>query len=110
MAVDGNIWVGLRNAQVVKLSNNAPASFSYHVPYSFGHLTQLYTNQSLADIFLVNAVTGHIVEIDKQGKYIVTMVVPSGLVTHMGQITLSGDGKTLYFVSGGSVYCLSVPS
>jgi hypothetical protein len=112
---NSSIYVALYDGKILKFSldksspdYDSATNFAVHgVPIRFAHATQLYARDGLNTMFLVNAPANKIVELDSSGKYIRT-VIPAGLKHHLRAITISNDGKTIYFTSGRELYDIPV--
>ncbi|HZT96806.1 MAG TPA: hypothetical protein VFB34_08210 [Chloroflexota bacterium] len=110
LAIDGDVYVGLAGGRVIKfVGSQRDSSFRVRTPFHILNLTQIYTRPDLSRIFIVDPVLGRIVEIGKHGHYVRTLQFQGSLGTGLLQMTLSADGKTLYFLSGHSLYRVPLP-
>lgn len=108
VAIDGNVYVALKNGKVLKFSGGHQVKFSLRLPFALPHLSQIYTAPSLHWLFLVDGRSGRILEVGKRGRYIRTLILPPSLAQHLGQITISSAGDKIYFASGHSIYRVAV--
>jgi hypothetical protein len=109
IAIDGNVYVGLAGGRVIKYAGQKQVPFQIQSPWSLRHLSEIYTRQDLKSLFITDPRRGRILQIGKKGGYIRTMQLPPG-VGQLRQITVSSDGKALFFIGGKHVYRFTIPS
>ena len=98
------IYVSKASGEILKFVEGRQTPFSGAMPVHLPSLSQVFARQDLNTIFLVDASDGKIVEVDTSGAYIRTIELPRRVVPGMHQISLSGNGKTIYFLSGDGLY------
>jgi hypothetical protein len=108
VAIDGDVYVGLAGGRVIKYVGQKQVPFKVHSPWSLQHLSEVYTRQDLKSLFIADPHDGRILQIGKKGGYIRTMQLPPG-EGQLRQITVSSDGKTLFFIGGKHVYRFTIP-
>ena len=107
IANDG-VYIARSDGKLLKFRNNKPVPFSVRIPIRFQHATQVYARDGLSYIFLYNAASGKIVELNQNGTYARTVIIPHSLLPGLQQMTVSADGKTIYFLSGRTLYSIPV--
>ena len=108
IAIDGDVYVGLAGGRVIKYAGQKQVGFQVHSPWPLRHLSALYTRQDLHSLFIADPHDGRILQIGKKGGYIRTMQLPPG-EGQLRQITVSSDGKTLFYIGGKHVYRFTIP-
>lgn len=109
LAIDGDVYVALRNGRVLKFSNSSQVAFPMKLPITWHHATEVYTRQDLKNIFVFDARSGRILQLTKQGRYVSTLVLPRNLAPDAHYMSISADGRTVFFSSGHGVYTVLLP-
>lgn len=110
MAIDGNIYVGLKGGRVLKFANNAQVPFNMHVPFPLRHIGQIYTRPGLSSLYILDPSSGRVLKIDKRIGYVSAMTIPS-YVRRAGvkQLTVSSSARSIYLLTRASIYRFALP-
>ncbi len=105
--VDGNIWIAKNDGQVVKLFKGKSENFKItgaHQPIS--NNTELYTNESLSNLYMLISQNNRIIISNKQGSVGKNILIPS--LDPLMSISPSSDEKTLYLLTQKDIYAIDI--
>jgi hypothetical protein len=107
MVIDGDVWVGLKNGEVLRFRRGAPESFKMQgLSEPVGELAAIYTDEECEKVYILDRGKTRVVAFSKDGQY-VKQYQWKGLAGVTDLAVAEGTGK-MYLLSGSSVYEMSL--
>lgn len=107
MAIDGSVWVAMRNGQIIKFTSGAVDSFvPSGIDPSLGDNLQIFTNDGVENLYVLDTDNSRLVVLNKKGEYKAQYVWPKTLVVQ-SIIAVKSVGKAL-LLSGGKIYSIDL--
>lgn len=113
LAIDGNIYVLFEDGHVAKYLEGEPVPFEVGgVPAVAPHFVALAVNVERMDgpVYLADGADERIVILDSGGRFRAQLRAASGAFRGLNALTLDEAGSRLFFLSGGRLYVMPLPS
>ncbi len=107
-AIDGFIWMGTVEGQILSLAQGRPRTFTVTgVGSPFSSRLSVYTNDALDEIYILEAAKKRVVALDKDGIYKAQYHWEADLV--LTDLVVSQVDKKIFLLGGGLIYAFALP-